>query len=188
MLLRLVRKKYIIRLRELSSSFFHIIFWVITLKLKYLKDILVIYLKKDLINNINFNVKDELEKYFKYLFNRLNEYYYLEIKGFYNIKVYIDNSYGVVLELKKEDIDYYDYLDNSVDMRITIINEDFLYRLNDIDIVYKLCSKGKVYKYKNIFIIDKIPSSDYIKYSEFIDVIYDVKSIKKSLIAIDKMS
>ena len=91
-----------------------------------------IYIKKELIDNIDFNNKDDLEKYLKRLFKILKNKYDITIEGFYDITVYVDKYYGVIFHLDKEDIEYYDYYKNQVDMRIITIDTEFLYLVEDI--------------------------------------------------------
>lgn len=94
--------------------------------------ILDIYLKKQLVTDIDFKSQDDLEKYLKDLFKVLKNKYSITIEGFYEITVYVDKYYGVVLHLEKEDLEYYDYFKNQVDMRIVTIETDFLYQVEDI--------------------------------------------------------
>ena len=91
-----------------------------------------IYIKKDLIDNIDFNNKDDLEKYLKKLFKILKNKYDILIEGFYDITVYKDKYYGVVIHLEKEDLEYYSYFRNQVDMRIITVESEFLYLVDDI--------------------------------------------------------
>jgi len=91
-----------------------------------------IYIKKELIRNINFNDKEDLEKYLKSLFKTLKNKYDIVIEGFYEITVYTDKYYGVVLHLEKDELDYYDYFKNQVDMRIVTVDTNFMYLIEDI--------------------------------------------------------
>ena len=91
-----------------------------------------IYIKKEIIDNIDFNNKEDLEKYLKKLFKTLKNKYDIVIEGFYDITMYKDKYYGVIFHLEKEDIDYYDYFKNQVDMRIITIDTNFLYLVEDI--------------------------------------------------------
>ena len=91
-----------------------------------------IYIKKELIDNIDFNSKDDLEKYLKNLFKTLKNKYNIVIEGFYDITVYKDKYYGVIFHLEKDDVEYYDYFKNQVDMRIITIDIEFLYLVDDI--------------------------------------------------------
>lgn len=91
-----------------------------------------IYIKKDGLGNVDFNNKDNIEKYLKKLFRILKNKYFVKIEGFYNITIYIDKYYGVIFHLEKEELEYYDYFKNQVDMRIISIDTEFLYLVDDI--------------------------------------------------------
>lgn len=91
-----------------------------------------IYIKKELIDNIDFNNKNDLENYLKKLFKILKNKYEIKVEGFYDIDVYVDKYYGAVFHLKKDDIEYYDYFKNQVDMRLITIDTEFLYLVEDI--------------------------------------------------------
>ncbi len=113
------------------------------MSIKFISDLIFdIYLKKELINKINFNDKDDLEKYLKKLFKILKKKYNITVEGFYDITVYIDKYYGVVFHLQKEDLDYYDYYKNQVDMRIITVDTEFMYEVEDIP--FDILNKVKV--------------------------------------------
>ena len=107
-------------------------------------DKVIIYVKKDNLHDIDFTNIEILESYFQELLKRLKDYYDIKIVGFYNIKVYIDDIYGIVLELENENIDYGDYYDQ-VEMRIIPIYTNFLYKVNDILNI----KDSNIYLYKN---------------------------------------
>ena len=114
------------------------------MNIKFIDDLILdIYIKKKLIDNIDFNSKENLEDYLKNLFKILKNKYRITIEGFYDITVYIDKYYGIVLHLEKEDIDYYDYYKDMfsrinsytaqgkdyvliIEKIIRVTNEDFL--------------------------------------------------------------
>lgn len=103
------------------------------MNIKFIDELILdVYIKRELINNIDFNNKNDLEKYLKKLFKILKSKYNIEIEGFYDITVYIDKYYGVVIHMEKDDVDYYDYFKNQVDMRIITIDTNFLYLVDDI--------------------------------------------------------
>lgn len=133
------------------------------MKLEKKDNLLIIYLKNKLVDNIDFTNKEELEKYFKELFIKLKEYYNIKISGYYNINVYIDRYYGVVLELEKEEIDYYSYFNNQVDMHIITEDIDFLYLIDDYFITDYL-KNYTLFLYKNKYYIlpDKNINFDYL--------------------------
>lgn len=103
------------------------------MNIKFISDyIFDIYLKQEFIKDVDFNSKDDLENYLKKLFKILNKKYNIIVEGFYDITVYVDKYYGVVIHLEKDNIDYYEYFKNQVDMRIVTINTEFLYKVDDI--------------------------------------------------------
>lgn len=91
-----------------------------------------IYLKNEFISNIDFNKKEDLENYLKKLFKILKDKYSILIEGFYDITVYKDKYYGIIIHLEKEELEYYEYFKNQVDMRLVVIDTEFLYLVDDI--------------------------------------------------------
>ncbi len=83
-------------------------------------------------NSFDFKNMKSLEEEFRKLFLKLKYYHDIHIQGFYNVKVYLDKNFGLVLEIDGEDLDYLDYLDGEIDMRIELIEEEFLYEVKDI--------------------------------------------------------
>ena len=133
-----------------------------------------IYIKKELIDDVDFNNKEILEKYLKKLFKTLKNKYNIEIRGFYDITVYCDKYYGVIFHLEKDDIEYYDYYKNQVDMRIMTINTEFLYLVDDIP--YNLLNKVNVLiKNNNIYlkIKEKLSKIDMMNLLEISKVVYN---------------
>ena len=133
-----------------------------------------IYLKKELVNDINFNNKEDLEVYLKKLFKILKNKYFVTVEGFYEITVYVDKYYGVVLHLEKEDLDYYDYFKNQVDMRIVTVDTSFMYLVNDIP--SNILSKVKVcIKDNNIYlkIKEELTKLEMMELIENSKIIYD---------------
>ena len=89
-----------------------------------------IYVLKEKIKDLDFNNKNILENYLKDLFKILKDKYSIDVIGFYDVNIYIDKYYGIVIHMEKED--YFSYYRNEVDMKITIIENTFLYQVNDI--------------------------------------------------------
>lgn len=103
------------------------------MSIKFIDDLVFdIYLKQKFIIDIDFNSKEVLENYLKKLFKTLKDKYSIILEGFYNITIYKDKYYGAIIHLEKEDIDYYDYFKNKVDMRIVVVDAEFLYLVDDI--------------------------------------------------------
>ena len=113
---------------------------------------LVIYLYNN-VDKINFKDESSIQVFLKNLFVKLNDYYDIKIEGYYDVLVYIDSLYGIILDLNKDDFDYYDYYCNKVDMKITIKSVKFLYLVDYYN--YDL-NRYDVYKlFNNIYLLPK---------------------------------
>ena len=120
---------------------------------------LVIYLRKNKVSNINLKDELKIEETLKDLFVRLNNYYDIKIKGYYNVDIYVDKYYGVVFDIGKEELEYYDYYDNQVDMKIIVKKIPFVYQVEDYFNI-KL-NKFDVYKNcNNIYLLPKKKLTD----------------------------
>ena len=132
-----------------------------------------VYIKKYLIEDVNFSSKDDIEKYLKKLFKTLNNKYNLVIEGFYDITVYIDKYYGIVLHLEKENIDYYEYYKNQVDMRLVTVDTEFMYEVDDIPL--NILDKLNIYTKKNniyLKIKKELSKLEMMRLLEFGKVVY----------------
>ena len=146
---------------------------------------LIVFLNKRILSTVDFDNNNDLEKYFKNLFLKLNNIYNIEFYGSYNIVVYIDDHYGAILELLRDDSDYFDYYD-TIDMKITISNfTKCLYKLDGI-----FDFSGELFFYNGNFYIDPTDYS-YIglgKLLEISDILYGrecdriIKGAKKLII------
>lgn len=139
------------------------------------ENILDIYLKKEIIKDIDFKNKENLEDYLKKIFRILKVKYNIKIEGYYEIDAYIDNNYGVILHLNREDYDYYDYFKNQVDMKISIIDNEFLYEVDDIpkSILNKvsiIIEDNKIY----LKINEKLKDIEMMKLLESSKIVYDI--------------
>ena len=144
------------------------------MSIKFNSDLIFdIYVKKYLIEGIDFSIKSDIEKYLKKLFKILSSKYNIAIEGFYNITVYIDKYYGIVLHLEKEELDYYEYYKNQVDMRLVTVHTDFMYEVDDIP--FDILSKVKISnKNENIYLTlkEKLTDLEMMKLVENSKIIY----------------
>ena len=113
-------------------------------------DKVILYLNKMYIQSLDFKDKEVAEKYLKVLLNKLSLKYDMNFNGYYLVHIYIDMSYGVIIEAKKEDLEYLDYFNNQIELNTKIIHGSFLYEISDLNsdyfnnfYVYKL--KDKLY-------------------------------------------
>ncbi|MGE5456442.1 MAG: hypothetical protein ACM3O4_05005 [Ignavibacteriales bacterium] len=144
---------------------------------------LIVFLNNKYIENINFNDRNNLETYFRSLFLKLKNIYGINITGYYNINVYINEYFGVVLEMLKEPLECLDYY-NSVDMQVNIIKDcEFLYQVNDFYDKYRMYFyKNKLYLRisKDISFIElgKLLENSVLVYGDIVDEILKYGKIK----------
>lgn len=91
------------------------------MKVEY-DDKLVIYL------NINNKIDDE--ELCNSIINKLDKYYNITLKGFYDVNIYNDNNYYII-EFIEDNIDVSDYY-NKVDLHIKSIPIKILFNIDDI--------------------------------------------------------
>ena len=123
---------------------------------------LIIYINKMYLKDIDFNDNLELQKYFKNILSKLNYYYDIVVNGDYELDIYTDPLYGIIIELEKLENDYFDYYDDEVELHIVIHNTNFLYELEDYFFNFKIKNKLDYYLYKNhIFVKIKMKLNEY---------------------------
>lgn len=132
-----------------------------------------------------------LEDYFRKLFQKLKRIFDISFTGLYDIDIYSDSIYGSVIELKKEDIEYIDYYENEIDMRIIVHDVTFLYKINDIFEINPKFIKT-IYYYKNSFYLELNNSTPFelAEIMEMGDLIYQTEDILrygKKIIQEDKI-
>lgn len=129
--------------------------------------------------DVDFSCKDTLEDYFKQLFLKLEARYDVEMKGFYQIKVYQDSYYGSIFDIEAEEVPYLDFLDHQVEMSIQVLKmSKFLYQIDDFLDVAELKDFCNCYYYQHHFyveIINKMPDFMYWKLLEYSKLIYGKK-------------
>ncbi len=104
---------------------------------------------------IDFTDMKNTEKFLKTIINKLQINYNLKFKGYYDVTIYLDNIYGFVVCIESEDLDYLDYFDNQIEMNIKVIENTFLYKLEEL-LDKKLLKKFTIYKNKeNLYLKTK---------------------------------
>ena len=143
---------------------------------------IIVFLSKSYIPELNFIDRKKTEIYFKNLFRKLSKNYNIETNGFYDVNVYINNYYGYVLEIIIDNMDYYTYFGNQIDMKINIIKDnDFLY---EIDFLYlepsflKFCDIYKSGKYLYLKIKKDIDNITLGRILERSNIVYGEESKK----------
>ena len=122
----------------------------------------IVHILNNNIDIINIYDVEEITLFFKKVLNKVKNKY--NIKGLCNIYVYLDNNYGMVIE-----IDNYNKCTNILNVKVKfILDASFMIEINDIDnnkyedIYYYM---GKYYTYYND------TSDSEIIYNNYFDII-----------------
>ncbi len=124
------------------------------MKLK-IDDDIVIYLNKYYIKNKDIENKEEIKNIIK----NISDKYNLDLKGFLEIKIYQDKNYGIIINIKREDLEYFDCFELDIETDIKIIEKSFLYKIDDYAILDNL-KDYKMMTYKNNLYIELKDETD----------------------------
>lgn len=134
------------------------------------EDSLTIYINKSNLK-ITLDNKDELEDYFRSVFLKIKEFYNIKLNGFYITHAYIDNKYGIIIDMEKDDVDFIYYNDYEIEMQLVINEIDFLYEVEDIFLDRDIYSKVDIYSYKNKYYLKL--NEDILKdVIEYVNIVY----------------
>ena len=137
---------------------------------------LIVFLNSKKFCDIDFDDKCVLENYFRNLFYELNDFGF-DMNGSYCIDVFMDDCYGAVLEIQKDDTLYFDYCD-VVDMKISISKyKGFVYLLKgDIGDLINSC---KIYSFNGNIYVEPI-DIDFVSFGilmENCSLIYGIDAV-----------
>lgn len=145
---------------------------------------LVLYLNKDYLDKINFNINENVEYEFKKLFLKLKDVYNLNINGYYEVTVFINDIYGIIIEMQKDDDEYIKIFKDTLDMKITFkFDCEIFYKIDDINFI-KFKNYNLYYYDNNLYLSLKnnlkIPYKDYLYLLENSSIIYgdELKKLK----------
>lgn len=135
------------------------------MKISYIDDdSILIYLNKNIIKNCDFKDTSDIKDYFREIFINVNKKLDMDIRGFYLTKIYKDDNYGAVIEMIKEELEYYDYYMDEIDMHIMIEESNFLYKIKDIFVENKLLDYFNILIYNKNYYLEQIkPLNDILK-------------------------
>lgn len=138
------------------------------MKVDIKNDNFIIYVNKYLINYDMKNRKD-IEENIKDLLIRIRKIYKIKLSGYYKIKIYQNDLYGLIFEcIKEDDLDFFpDFCDLKInilyDSKILLESDDFF-----------IFNNKKTYKKGNKFYINikDLNELEIIKLSEFCKIKY----------------
>ncbi|MDD6323282.1 MAG: hypothetical protein PUA73_01580 [Bacilli bacterium] len=143
---------------------------------------ITIYLGKFHSKAIDINDTNNIEKQVKKILKALKKTYNLELNGYYETVLYLDENYGLIIKMQKDDLDYLDYFVTALEINIKIKKTAFLYKVEDIlNLNKNILKKFIIYKYKKTIYLsakEKLTTADMGIILENSKVIFDEK-IKK---------
>ena len=90
------------------------------------------------------NIKNdqELSDYLKSVFEIIKEKNQFDIYGYYDVLIYKDINYGLIIKLDKEELEYFNCYNKQIEMKIVIAEEpNILYCIDNLKILkYKIYS------------------------------------------------
>lgn len=131
---------------------------------------LTIYINKGNLK-INIDDKEELEDYFRSIFIKIKEFYNIKLNGFYITRAYIDDNYGIIIDMKKDDNDFIYYNDYEIEMQLIVNEVTFLYEIEDIFMSKNIYPKIDIYSYKNKYYL-KLKEDILNNIIEYVNIIY----------------
>lgn len=137
-----------------------------------------IYLNKYYLPNLELENKKSVEEYFKKVFINLKNNYHLDIYGYYNIRVYANKHYGIIIDVFKLNNDYFKSPGNKIDMKIMIDSDNpFLYEIDDCFFAFSHSDSVKSIYYKDnkyyLELEDEIDNTFYLSLLEHGRIIFD---------------
>lgn len=109
---------------------------------------IIVYMPKNNLTEQSFEDLPYIEEYFKKILLKIKERYNIDINGFCNVNVYIDHLYGTILNIKEEQLEFIEYYDDTIDMKISICQKPFLYEVQDV-LPIILNKNYEIYYYQN---------------------------------------
>ena len=146
---------------------------------------IVFFLNKIYLDNIDIKDESLIEKKLIKLINKIQKQYNIDLNGYYNVYIYKDKNYGLIIEMEKEKLDYLDYFNNQIELNIEIIEDTFLYKIDNIFTINKtLLEKLIIYINKDEIYLKIKENINDIELGQIIEnsqIIYGnkAKSIKK---------
>lgn len=139
------------------------------MKVDIKNDNFIIYVNKYLINYDIKNRKD-IEENIKDLLIRIRKIYKIKLSGYYKIKVYQNDLYGLIFDCVKEDD--LDFFPDFCDLKINILYDSKILLESDDFFIFN--NNKKTYKKGNKFYINikDLNELEIIKLSEFCKIKY----------------
>ena len=128
---------------------------------------IIFIIDKKLIPELNEN---EITKYLKKIFLNIKDKYNLEIYGYYDVLIFFDEKYGMIIKLDKEELEYLSYYNKQIEMKIIISNNQVFYKVLDLfNIDKRILNKSDIYFYKDEIFLELKSRIDFVLLGNLIE-------------------
>ncbi len=140
-----------------------------------LKDNLIyIFINKKLINE-SLEKEEEIYGFIKDIVLKLKKKRIQDISGLYNVYVYQNSKYGLILELTKED--EIEFFQDIIDLKVNFIKNSPIYlELEDIFLIKNI--NKKIINKKYYVNINDLDEKQFLKLTEFSKIIFGKTATK----------
>ena len=132
-------------------------------------------------NFLDAEIKDYVKKMVLRLKNRFRKY----ISGYYKAHVYINDCYGMIIDLIKEED--FDFFKDFIELDINILYDSEMYfKFNDY---FLIMNKSDIFYYDDNYYVNikKVSKREFLKLTEFGEIVYgnEVSRIKNKLVKLN---
>lgn len=134
-----------------------------------------VYINKRYLKNIDIKNREDINS----LIKKISDKYDIDLKGYLKIVIHSDKNYGIIIEITKEDIDYFDCFTIEIESDIEIVEESFLYEIEGFFDTEDLTGY-QIYNYKGEIYIEPntYKESQIDRIIEKVKIIYGTKARK----------
>ena len=128
--------------------------------------------------------ENSISNYLKKILLKIKTKYQINIYGYYDVFIYVDEYYGIIIKLIREELEYLSYYDKEIEMKIIVLDNQFFYEIEDIyKIKQEILDISDIYLYNNQIYLELKSDINFTLYGYLIEnskVIYeDTEKIKK---------
>lgn len=128
--------------------------------------------------------ENSISNYLKKILLKIKTKYQINIYGYYDVFIYVDEYYGIIIKLIREELEYLSYYDKEIKMKIIVLDNQFFYEIEDIyKIKQEILDISDIYLYNNQIYLELKSDINFTLYGYLIEnskVIYeDTEKIKK---------
>lgn len=128
--------------------------------------------------------ENSISNYLKKILLKIKTKYQINIYGYYDVFIYVNEYYGIIIKLIREELEYLSYYDKEIEMKIIVLDNQFFYEIEDIyKIKQEILDISDIYLYNNQIYLELKSDINFTLYGYLIEnskVIYeDTEKIKK---------